>query len=192
MINDRVSLKRYQDLDRIALGIKRRHPHIFGDEIWKFQRVLRRLEYYSNTNTLFGKLFQVVTRFRLHHLSIKLGFSIPINVFGPGLSIAHYGTIVVSPGATIGKNCRIHEGVTIGATNGSSRAATIGDNVFIGTGAKIIGEVKISSNVAIAANAVVINDVLSERGCTVGGVPARVISQNDSSSNLLIVSEYEN
>lgn len=116
-----------------------------------------------------------------------LGFSIPINVFGPGLAIVHYGTIVVAQGAKIGSNCRIHEGVTIGATNGSSKAATIGDNVFIGSGAKIIGEVTISSNVAIAANSVVVKDVICENGCTVGGVPAKIISNNDSSSNIHIL-----
>lgn len=62
-------------------------------------------------------------------------------------------------------------------------------NVFIGSGAKIIGDVKISSNVAIAANAVVVNDVSSENGCTVGGVPAYVISNNSSSLNLVRATE---
>lgn len=129
----------------------------------------------------------LIERFRFHRLSIKLGFSIPINVFGPGLAIVHYGTIVVANGAKIGANCRIHEGVTIGATNGSSKAAIIGDNVFIGSGAKIIGEVRISSNVAIAANAVVVRDVICENGCTVGGVPAKIISNNNSSANIHIL-----
>ena len=54
-------------------------------------------------------------RFKLRKLQIKLGFPIPSNVFGPGLSIAHYGTIVVSEHASIGCNCRIHVGVNIGA-----------------------------------------------------------------------------
>ena len=120
---------------------------------------------------------------------MKLGFSIPLNVFGPGLSIAHYGTIVVAEKAKIGANCGIHEGVTIGATNGSSDAAQIGDNVFIGSGAKIIGGVKISNNVAIAANAVVVRDVICDNGCTVGGVPAKMISTNSSESNLIKATE---
>ena len=89
----------------------------------------------------------------------------------------------------IGANCRIHEGVTIGATNGASDVAHIGDNVFIGSGAKIIGGVKISSNVAVAANAVVVNDIITEEGCTVGGVPARVISANTSHNNLILATE---
>ena len=117
-----------------------------------------------------------------------MGFSISINSFGPGLSIAHYGTIVVGSNARIGANCRIHVGVTIGATNDEKDATIIGDNVYIGTGAKIIGKIKIADNVAIGANAVVVKDIL-EPGITVGGVPAKKISCNDSSSNLVRATE---
>lgn len=191
MIYDKTSLQKYLERDRLALGIQRRRPHVFGDEIWKYQRLLRRFEYYSNSHGLLKAIIRLLVKYRFHRKSIRLGFSIPINVFGPGLAIVHYGTIVVSPFAVVGENCRIHEGVTIGSTNGSSKAASIGDNVFIGSGAKIIGGVSISSNVAIAANAVVVNDVISEHGCTVGGVPARIISQNDSSSNIHVLISLE-
>ena len=117
--------------------------------------------------------------------SIKLGFTIPLNVFGPGLSIAHYGTIVVNENAKIGKNCRIHEGVTIGATNGNPKAAHIGDNVFIGSGAKIIGDIKIGNNIAIGANSVVVKD-FDENNITIAGSPAKKISENGSEKLLLI------
>lgn len=132
-------------------------------------------------------LRKIIRRFALKkygRISLKLGFTIPLNSFGPGLSIAHVGTIVVASNAKIGANCRIHEGVTIGATNGSDLAAKIGDNVFIGTGAKIIGNVRISDNVCVGANAVVVNDIITDHGCTVGGIPARIISQNNSHSNI--------
>ena len=122
---------------------------------------------------------------KLHKNSVKLGFSIPINVFGPGLSIAHYGTIVVNSAARVGKNCRIQEGVNIGATNGQRSAPKIGDNVFIGTGAKIIGDVTVASDVAIGANAVVVKSI-TEQGTTWGGVPARKISDNSSRQNLAL------
>ena len=125
----------------------------------------------------------VVNKFLFQKLSIKLGFSIPLNVFGPGLSIAHYGTIVVNSAAKVGKNCRIQEGVNIGSTNGSSGAPKIGDNVFIGTGSKIIGDIFIEDDVAIGANAVVVKSII-EKGVTYGGVPAKKISSNDSRSNL--------
>ncbi len=187
MIKTKEDLRYYMECDRKALGIRRKCPRIFSDEVWRFQRSLRRLEYYNNAGMKCLKLLKILEKLRFHRLSIKLGFTIPPNVFGPGLAIVHYGTIVVSEGAKIGKNCRIHEGVTIGATNGSSKAANIGDNVFIGTGAKIIGEVTISSNVAIAANAVVVKDIICENGCTVGGIPAKVISNNNSSQNIHII-----
>lgn len=126
---------------------------------------------------------RLLTKYRFHKLSIKLGFSIPINVIGPGLSIAHYGTIVINRNTVIGKNLRIQEGVTIGATNGSSAAPTIGDNVFIGSGAKIIGNLTIANNIAVGAGSVVTKSFLEE-GITIAGVPATKISNNNSHSNL--------
>ena len=86
-------------------------------------------------------------------------------------------------GAKIGKNCRLQEGVTIGATDGSHDAATIGDNCYFGSGAKVIGAVIIADDVAIGAGAVVTKDI-TEAGTTWGGVPARKISDNNSHGSL--------
>lgn len=196
MIKTKNDLKYFLECDRDALFAKTKKPRFCSDEIWHFEILLRKREYLCNLRpskffvvNFLRKLYAIILHFRYKRMQFKLGFSIPLNVFGPGLSIAHYGTIVVAEGAKIGANCRIHEGVTIGATNGTADAAQIGDNVFIGSGAKIIGGVVISSNVAIAANAVVVKDVISENGCTVGGVPARLISNNSSSKNLILATE---
>lgn len=185
MITSKEELKYYLQQDAIALRCDERHPKLLGDLVWKFQIILRKTEYLNN---VYPKKRYLIFRYywyRLlfHKYSVKLGFSIPLNVFGPGLSIAHYGTIVVNPAAVIGKNCRIQEGVNIGATNGSELAPNIGDNVFIGTGAKIIGNVTVADDVAIGANAVVVKSIL-EKGVTYGGVPAKKISSNNSHSNL--------
>lgn len=126
-------------------------------------------------------------RFRFHLLSLKLGFSIPHNVAGPGLAIVHYGTIVISNQARLGANCRIHAGVNIGANAGDKEAATVGDNVYIGPGAKLIGAVTVGENAVIGANAVVTKDV--PPGVTVAGVPAKVISEKDSSRHLIRATE---
>ena len=186
MIRNKNDLYDFLQTDALANGRTGIKTKIFGDEIWKFIVVLRKLEYYNNKtekkNTL---LMLMLYKFWYHKLSVKLGFSIPINVFDKGLAIVHYGTIVVSKGAKIGKNWRIHEGVTIGATNHSCKAATIGNNVFIASGAKIIGDIIIADNVAIAANAVVTKSI-TEAGTTWGGVPAVKISDNDSSSNMVL------
>ncbi len=184
MIGSKKDLKEYLFQDKIALGITYKRPKRFGDEIWRFQIVLRKLEYYTNIRkTPLKKVLLLYYRYRYKKQSVRLGFSISLNVFDKGLSIAHRGTLVVGSGARIGKNCRIHEGVCIGATNGSDQYATIGDNCFIATGVKIIGDVTIGDNVAIGANAVVVKSV-EENDVTLGGVPAKIISRNNSFSNL--------
>ena len=185
MIDCKETYIRYREQDRIALGRKQdRHPRLFGDEIWKFEILLRKVEYYTNCRKDFvSRMINKYHKFRFHRLSVKLGFTIPINVFGEGLSIPHYGTIVVHGNARIGKNCRLQEGVTIGATNGSHEAATIGDNCYFGSGAKVIGAVSIADDVAVGAGAVVTKDI-TESGTSWVGIPARKISDTDSHSNL--------
>jgi len=75
----------------------------------------------------------------------------------------------------IGENCRIHPSTSIGDYNG---APTIGNNVYIGPGAKLFGNISVGNNVAIGANAVVNADVPTN--VTVGGIPAKIISQKSS------------
>jgi len=164
MISTKEELAYYLECDRIALGKKRKKPNLFGDEIWKFQICMRKLDYYKSTKK---KIASYYYRFKYHRLSLKLGFTIPCNVAGPGLALVHYGTIVISENCKIGKNCRIHAGVNIGANAGGSGAAVIGDNCYIGPGAKLIGEINIGSGSVIGANAVVTRDV--PQNVTVGG-----------------------
>ena len=66
---------------------------------------------------------------------------------------------MVHPNARFSKNCRIHECVTIGATNSSLDAPQIGDNCFLGSGVKVTGNIIIADNVAIGANAVVVKNI---------------------------------
>lgn len=93
-----------------------------------------------------------------------------------GLSIARVGPIVVSPYARIGRNCRIHVGVNIGTRAGvPDGAPTIGDDVYIGPGAKLFGRIEVADRIAVGANAVV-NKSFGEPGISIGGVPAKKIS----------------
>ena len=186
MIQTKAELREYLEQDRIALyRTGRKRPKLFGDEIWKWQIVYRKYEFYSNTapHSAAAKILRRIYQLRYHRASVRLGFSIPINVFGPGLSIAHYGSIVVNKNARVGKNCRIQENVTIGATSGQNEAPVMGDNIFLGSGARVIGDIRIGSDTAVGANAVVVRS-FPEGGVTLGGVPARVISGNSSRSNL--------
>lgn len=158
----------------------------FNRPLIYFQRLLRKAEYYENCRKdLLGCLYLVRLKFKLMRLATNLGFTIPRHVFGPGLSIAHWGSIVVHPDVRVGKNCRIHSAVNIGIFDG--KCPTIGDNVYIGPGAKIFGGIRIGDNVTIGANAVVNRDVPDN--VTVAGIPARIISQKDSSK--LVMKAYE-
>jgi serine O-acetyltransferase len=90
---------------------------------------------------------------------------------GSNFVIDHFGGIVISGYAKFGDNCRIRSGVVVGVQRVDDlRAPVIGNNVDIGTGAKILGPIKIGDNVLIGANAVVICDVPDD--CIAVGVPA--------------------
>jgi serine O-acetyltransferase len=179
MIRSTADLRFYLAADKAALKIERRFPSLIGDRVWKFQRALRRAEFRRNQPGLLSRLLYYCHRLRLESLAVKTGFSISPNCFGPGLSIAHEGTLVVHANARIGANCRIHVCVSIGASKGSRKAPRIGSNVYIAPGAKIFGDIEIADDIAIGANAVV-NKSFLEKGITIAGVPARKISGRDS------------
>ena len=92
---------------------------------------------------------------------------------GRRLFIGHGMGIVVGETATIGDDCTIYHGVTLGGTgkDKNKRHPDIGNNVMIGCGAKVLGPIKIGDNVKVGANAVVLKDI--EENCTVVGIPAK-------------------
>ena len=117
----------------------------------------------------------------LHRYSIRFGIDISRDArIGSGLYIGHFGGIVVNAAVVIGDNCNLSQGVTLGQVNRGPKAGcpTIGDNVYIGPGAKIIGRIHVGDHAAVGANAVVVEDV--PPNVAVGGVPARVISETGS------------
>jgi serine O-acetyltransferase len=119
----------------------------------------------------------LIARLILLPYSYKFGMDIPPRVIiDSGLYIGHFSGIIVHANARIGRNCNISQGVTIGIANRGIKKGCpiIGDNVFIGPGAKIIGGVKVGCNVAIGANCVVTHDVPDN--AVIVGVPGKVIS----------------
>lgn len=187
MIRSHQDLLAYLEADRIALR-REYSSNLYFDEVWKFQRLLRRVEYYMNCRkhqSLLGKLIYKFWSVRFHTQSIRCGFDIPPNVFGPGLSIAHRGTIVVHPDARIGANCRIHVDVVIGTRPGpDDLVPTLGDNCYIGPGAKLFGDIIIGPNTAVGANSVV-NSSFPEGFCTIAGAPARKVSDTPSTEFII-------
>ena len=137
----------------------------------RYVELLRHFEYHSNNSGFWHKIFSAYYWYKKQRLGFKLGFTVAKNCFGPGLCIAHYGLLVVNSKARIGCNCRVHAGVNIGEKDG--KAPVIGDNVYIGPGAKIFGNITIGNNVTIGANAVV-NKSFPDN-CVIAGIPAKII-----------------
>ena len=187
MIRSRSDMDVYREADRIALR-RVESINLAYDEVWIFQRLLRRVEYLMNCRKgkdVIGSLLYKFYSLRFHRQSVRCGFDIPPNTFGPGLSIAHRGTIVVHPDARIGSNCRIHVDVVIGTRPGPVDVVpTIGDNCYIGPGAKLFGDIVIGPNVAIGANAVV-NTSFPEGYMTIAGAPARKVSDTPSTEFII-------
>ena len=185
MIHSKSDYNYYLDQDKKALSIET--SNITGklkeilspNPIWKFQKRMRKLEYYSNCkNHGIYKLYIFYLKYKFKSISVKLNFSIPINVFGPGLSIAHYGTIVINYACKVGANCRMHACVNIGASGGEKEAPQLGDNIYIAPGAKIYGNISIPNNTAIGANSVV-NKSFEKENTIIAGMPAKVIGEVD-------------
>lgn len=114
-------------------------------------------------------------RFLMERLiEITTGISIPVRAeIGRGLRIHHFGGIILHPSVKIGENCTLYHGVTIGDKGDGGLAANIGNNVLIGAGAKIIGEITIGDNCKIGANSVVIESI--PENSVVVGVPGKIV-----------------
>lgn len=118
--------------------------------IWLYIKALRYVEYYQNTSRgTISKFLMLWWLRKLRKYSHITSFQIPPNVCGKGLTIWHWGPIIINPAAKIGNYCTLYPGVLIGHKYPGNGAAIIGDNVFIGAGTKIIGPVKIGNNVTI-------------------------------------------
>lgn len=97
-------------------------------------------------------------------------------VIGEGTTFAYKGMgVVIHSGAVIGKNCVIAQQVTVGGRSKKEQVPVIGDNVYLGAGSKILGDITLGDHVVVGANAVVIQSVKSNT--IVAGVPARVIRE---------------
>lgn len=160
-------------LNLIKQGILRTiYSKLYPHYCYKYICLLRYKSFYESRNSILSKILSRIYSIKLHRLGAKLGFYIPRDVFGPGLYIPHTGSIIVNPNARVGKNCQINNNVVIGQNKGKS--PVIGDNVFIGPGAVISGDVYIADNVWIGANAVVTHNI-DTPNALVGGIPAKII-----------------
>jgi serine O-acetyltransferase len=113
-------------------------------------------------NVIIRMLLSPTYLFHYHRIKSKWGIEIPRTAeIGEGLYIAHFGGITVSPSAKIGKYVAISQQVTIGVSGQGEKKGCpiIGDNVYLGPGAKLFGKITVGNNVKIGANAFIHKDI---------------------------------
>jgi serine O-acetyltransferase len=114
-------------------------------------------------------------------IEILTGISIPAGaIIGPGFYVGHFGNIFISDRAVIGRSCNISQGVTIGISGrGEKRGVpTLGDRVYIGANAILVGKIRVGDGAVIAAGALVNRDV--PNGAVMLGNPAQIVSDEGS------------
>ncbi|TWP29282.1 serine acetyltransferase [Apibacter muscae] len=124
---------------------------------FRYLYILRKASYHKKKSIL-----GIFYRLLLYRYQIKYGFQIyPETLIDEGFYLGHWGTVIINPKVKIGKNCNIAAGVTIGQTNRGKNKGTpiIGNEVWIGTNAVIVGNITVGTNVLIAPNAYVTEDI---------------------------------
>lgn len=178
MINTYSDYKLYTKMDAQANGINSRLDYIMkllygniGALVCRYLKTLRKYEYALNS----GSIFQHWYRIRLRLLGNKYGITIIPNTVGYGLFIPHIEGGVVLNCKKMGNNCIVGFGVLCGNKNEENpdNIPTIGDNVRLYAGCKVIGNVTIGNNAEVATNAVVVKDV--PENAIVAGIPAKIL-----------------
>jgi serine O-acetyltransferase len=158
--NLRQDYRRYRD-DQRGFGPLRTRLNVFGQYGFWAVCVFRYGRWTRNIRPLLLSYpFKLVYKILQFVIDVLFGINVSSNSdIGPGFYIGHFGGIIVH--GNMGRNCSIGQGVTIG-TKGAGRSdgvPQLGDNVYVGAGAKIIGRIRIGNNVVIGANTVVVKDV---------------------------------
>jgi serine O-acetyltransferase len=150
--------------------------HLIFSPGFKFMYVFRKANEHKR-GSFRWLMYKLLHRKYIH----KYGFQIPLSTrIGKGLYIAHFGNVVIHRDAILGDNCNLAHGVTVGQANRGKRKGcpVIGNKVWIGTGAVVVGKITIGDNVLIAPNAFVNLDVPSNS--IVLGNPGKVIPKEDA------------
>lgn len=167
-IQNRNDYKEFLEADKLSNHIKRKYPIPFFDYMWIYLRIMRSLEFLENCYPANKKILKAIQKFRLRQYSVKLGVSIPPNTFGKGLTLWHWGSIVVNPTVDGGDYVVIQSDVNISAD------VVIGNNVYLAPGVKVLEHVQIADNVIVGANSVVTKSI-SECNTTWVGAPSSKI-----------------
>ena len=159
-------------------AIKEKDPAITSTiEVFLYP-CFKALIYYKIAHYFYKKKHYFIARYISEKAKRKTGIEIhPGAHIGKGLFIDHGTGVVIGETAIIGDNVTMFHGVTLGGTGKEKgkRHPTIGNNVFIGSGAKLLGNINIGDNVKIGANAVVLKDIPSNT--TVVGIPGKIVKR---------------
>ncbi len=139
---------------------------------------------YRKANWFYKRNHKFIARWISQRARRKTGIEIhPGATIGKNLFIDHGMGVVIGETTEIGDNCTIYQGVTLGGTGKEhgKRHPTLGDNVLIGSGAKVLGPFKVGDNARVAAGAVVLKEVPSDS--TAVGVPAKIVKRADKKVN---------
>lgn len=135
---------------------------------------------YRLSHALYKKKHYLAARIISQSSRFMTGIEIhPGAKIGKGLFIDHGCGVVIGETAEIGNNCTIYQGVTLGGTgkDAGKRHPTLGDNVLVGAGAKVLGPFKVGDNAKVAANAVVLKEIPANS--TAVGIPARIVKTDN-------------
>ena len=135
---------------------------------------------YRISHKLYKKKLYLPARIVSQSARFLTGIEIhPGATIGKGLFIDHGSGVVIGETTEIGDNCTLYQGVTLGGTGKDvgKRHPTLGNNVMVGSGAKILGPFKIGDNCKVAANAVVLKEI--PPNCTAVGIPAKVVKRGE-------------
>lgn len=160
--------------------IKERDPAIKSTSEVFLYGSFRAIMSYRLASWLFKRKHYFLARWVSQRSARKTGIEIhPGATIGKNLFIDHGHGVVIGETCEIGDNVTIYQGVTLGGTGKESgkRHPTIGNNVLISAGAKILGSFKVGNNCRIGAGSVVLNEIPDN--CTVVGIPGRVVKRNN-------------
>lgn len=161
--------KHYQSKERLMFIFLRDPQYLLK----KYKYFLRKEEYYLSNPSKINTIKRLFYLRRKNILGNKLGILIPPYTFGKGLMIMHHGSVIVNPNVRVGQYCVLHGNNCLGNDGKNNDAPKCGDNLDVGIGASIIGDVVLGNNIVVGANAVVtrsFNDNL-----VIVGIPADVL-----------------
>ena len=175
----------FKDLRETIEAYKARDPAARSSfEVWLLYPGIKATQSHKRAHWCYTQGHKLLARIISQHSRKKTGIEIhPGAKIGKRLVIDHGMGIVIGETAEIGDDCLLYQGVTLGGTGKETgkRHPTIGNNVLVGSGAKVLGPFKVGDNSRVAANSVVLREI--PENSTAVGSPARVVRQNGEKVN---------